>query len=361
MPKDPVKLRFLLIAKLLNDGLINSRESAEMRAIVYKDLEDAKVKTDDKSAEIKSLEVKIENYLSQNYPHEALRIWNASPHKLHLSAALINRLKSLEQDQEKNQAETNDKPKKSRWKVLIICGSLFSIFMIGYFVFPMFQDADGDRISNYNDACPDLPGTISCKGCPDRDNDSVTDASDVCPDIPGLKVLDGCNDLDQDGVMDVFDNCPILRGDNGCQGCKMNDKIPKTIKLDKLKNQIARIDKLKMKPGTVIQQQKSSVTIQDTVYNLNYTLHKMESNNNYYSASIENNKNTIKIKYYFQSGSLFFIKYEDNFDSLEYYFNTNGAIFDFKGNNIQPFPKIYPHKLQYVLSYFYKLDKVFNY
>ena len=87
MPKDPVKLRFLLIAKLLNDGLINSRESAEMRAIVYKDLEDAKVKTDDKSAEIKSLEVKIENYLSQNYPHEALRIWNASPHKLHLSAA----------------------------------------------------------------------------------------------------------------------------------------------------------------------------------------------------------------------------------------------------------------------------------
>ena len=79
------------------------------------------------------------------------------------------------------------------------------------------------------------------------------------------------------------------------------------------------------------------------------------------TASIENNKNTIKIKYYFQSGSLFFIKYEDNFDSLEYYFNTNGAIFDFKGNNIQPFPKKYPHKLQYVLRYFYKLDKVFNY
>lgn len=361
MPKDLVKLRFLLIDKLLKDDLINSREAAEMRAIVYKDLEDAKVETDDKSAEIKSLEVKIENYLSQKYPHEALRIWNASPHKLHLSAALTARLKSLEQDQEKNQEETNDKPKKSRWKVLIICVSLLSIFLITYFVLPLFQDADGDRISNYYDACPDLPGTNICEGCPDRDNDSVSDASDVCPDIPGLKVLDGCNDLDQDGVMDVFDNCPTFFGDSACQGCNVNYEIPQKINVNTFKKQIGLIEKIKRRPGTSIHKQTSTVTIQDTVYNLIYTLHKIKPNHKYYTASLEDSKKTILLKYYIHAGSLFCIKYSNGSDSLVYYFNTNGAIFDFKGNNIQPFPKIYPHKLQYVLSYFYKLDKVFNY
>jgi Thrombospondin type 3 repeat len=66
------------------------------------------------------------------------------------------------------------------------------------------RDSDGDRIPDYLDACPDVPGVASkdpaLNGCPDpdRDHDGIPNDRDKCPDEPetynGFQDADGCPD-----------------------------------------------------------------------------------------------------------------------------------------------------------------------
>jgi hypothetical protein len=40
-----------------------------------------------------------------------------------------------------------------------------------------------------NDACPDVFGLASLKGCPDTDKDGVADKDDKCPTVAGPKKM----------------------------------------------------------------------------------------------------------------------------------------------------------------------------
>ena len=69
------------------------------------------------------------------------------------------------------------------------------------------------------DACPDVPGAIATRGCPDSDSDGVPDTEDLCPNEAGFKQFNGCPDTDADGVHDGIDRCPETIGlatNNGC-------------------------------------------------------------------------------------------------------------------------------------------------
>lgn len=89
-------------------------------------------------------------------------------------------------------------------------------------------DSDGDGISDQYDQCPDVPGTVANKGCPeikvakpDRDGDGIPDDEDPCPDKAGP--FGGCPDSDGDGVPDNLDKCPNTPGiaaNNGCPEVK---------------------------------------------------------------------------------------------------------------------------------------------
>jgi len=47
-------------------------------------------------------------------------------------------------------------------------------------------DNDKDGILDTVDACPDIPGPVETKGCPDKDGDHFADKDDSCPDDPGV-------------------------------------------------------------------------------------------------------------------------------------------------------------------------------
>lgn len=68
-------------------------------------------------------------------------------------------------------------------------------------------DQDGDGVADYLDACRDVYGIASLKGCPDKDLDGITDAEDRCPEAAGSMTLKGCPDSDKDGVADIDDKC----------------------------------------------------------------------------------------------------------------------------------------------------------
>jgi outer membrane protein OmpA-like peptidoglycan-associated protein len=70
------------------------------------------------------------------------------------------------------------------------------------------MDVDKDGVADYQDDCPEIPGTAALKGCPDKDGDGVADKEDRCPDEKGSAALQGCPDADGDGVADQDDNCP---------------------------------------------------------------------------------------------------------------------------------------------------------
>lgn len=94
----------------------------------------------------------------------------------------------------------------------------------------MVEDKDGDGISDENDNCPLLKGTISNNGCPaDADKDGVYDEQDKCPNIPGTSENEGCPlDSDGDGVYDGKDKCPDLAGvfkNNGCPADSDGDGV----------------------------------------------------------------------------------------------------------------------------------------
>ena len=79
------------------------------------------------------------------------------------------------------------------------------------------KDSDGDSIIDEEDACPQIPGDLSAKGCPDADGDTLEDSEDVCPFLAGKVELNGCPDKDEDGLADILDECPDVKGTvNGC-------------------------------------------------------------------------------------------------------------------------------------------------
>jgi outer membrane protein OmpA-like peptidoglycan-associated protein len=84
-------------------------------------------------------------------------------------------------------------------------------------------DADGDKVSDKKDKCPDVAGLLKFEGCPDRDGDDVPDATDQCPDIKGVPALAGCPDRDNDGIIDSKDECPDTPGVALFNGCPDSD------------------------------------------------------------------------------------------------------------------------------------------
>ncbi len=84
-------------------------------------------------------------------------------------------------------------------------------------------DRDGDGIVDVDDACPDAPGIAEFKGCPDTDGDGIADAEDLCPTTAGIVEFSGCPDTDGDGIQDSEDECPEKPGILAFQGCPDTD------------------------------------------------------------------------------------------------------------------------------------------
>ncbi|PIE19197.1 MAG: hypothetical protein CSA66_02815 [Proteobacteria bacterium] len=80
-------------------------------------------------------------------------------------------------------------------------------------------DRDGDTITDRDDACPDEAGPVEHTGCPDRDGDTIVDKDDRCPDEPGAQAQQGCPDTDGDTIADKDDRCPRIPGEQAYQGC----------------------------------------------------------------------------------------------------------------------------------------------
>ena len=88
------------------------------------------------------------------------------------------------------------------------------------------KDRDNDGVPDVSDACPDIAGPASLKGCPDKDNDAIADKDDKCPDVAGLQKYNGCPipDTDKDGINDEEDKCPQTAGIRRYNGCPIPDK-----------------------------------------------------------------------------------------------------------------------------------------
>ncbi|MBL7736157.1 MAG: OmpA family protein [Chitinophagaceae bacterium] len=87
------------------------------------------------------------------------------------------------------------------------------------------KDTDGDGVVDTEDACPDVAGLASLKGCPDGDGDGIADKDDKCPDVAGVAKYNGCPvpDTDGDGVNDEEDKCPSVPGLARYNGCPIPD------------------------------------------------------------------------------------------------------------------------------------------
>lgn len=87
------------------------------------------------------------------------------------------------------------------------------------------DDADGDGVPYFKDACPTEKGSAWNNGCPaDNDRDGVPNFKDSCIDIAGVLSNDGCplNDKDKDGIIDQLDACPNEKGPQSNKGCPLN-------------------------------------------------------------------------------------------------------------------------------------------
>lgn len=122
------------------------------------------------------------------------------------------------------------------------------------------QDKDNDGVYDYNDHCPNTPGSKHFNGCPeeeeeekekekeeeveeevetidkplvicDTDNDGIVDASDICPEVFGEISNYGCPkvDSDGDGVIDSLDNCPDTTGPANNNGCPILNTLNKIL------------------------------------------------------------------------------------------------------------------------------------
>lgn len=92
-------------------------------------------------------------------------------------------------------------------------------------VVPEVKDRDKDGVPDSLDACPDVAGLASLRGCPDKDGDGIADKDDKCPDVAGLAKYNGCPipDTDKDGINDEEDKCPTVAGVVRYQGCPVPD------------------------------------------------------------------------------------------------------------------------------------------
>lgn len=94
-------------------------------------------------------------------------------------------------------------------------------------------DADGDRVPNSRDRCPNTPAgqTVDIRGCPiDSDGDGVADGQDQCPGTrQGVQVdAQGCErDDDNDGIVNRLDNCPNTTAGVpvDIRGCEISEVI----------------------------------------------------------------------------------------------------------------------------------------
>jgi len=84
-------------------------------------------------------------------------------------------------------------------------------------------DRDGDGIIDMEDECPDAPGIAEFKGCPDTDEDGIKDSEDECPTVAGIPEFNGCPDTDKDGIRDANDECPETPGIPEFNGCPDTD------------------------------------------------------------------------------------------------------------------------------------------
>jgi OmpA-OmpF porin, OOP family len=147
-------------------------------------------------------------------------------------------------------------------------------------------DADGDRICDDMDRCPDQPedyeGIEDQDGCPevkDLDRDGILDSQDQCVVDPEDKDNyldnDGCPDLDNDldGVLDTADQCPNDPEDpdgfNDTDGCPDNDNDDDTV--------VDVNDECPNKKGEVANngcpKKYEGVEITDTQIRINQTIH----------------------------------------------------------------------------------------
>ena len=85
------------------------------------------------------------------------------------------------------------------------------------------KDRDGDKVPDKADACPDVSGLASLKGCPDQDSDGIADKDDACPYEAGVAETHGCPDKDVDGIADKIDACPEIAGLAVFNGCPDTD------------------------------------------------------------------------------------------------------------------------------------------
>ena len=81
------------------------------------------------------------------------------------------------------------------------------------------KDADGDGVSDKDDACPQVAGLKEFNGCPDADGDGIEDSKDACPQVAGVAEFNGCIDTDGDGIPDSKDACPTVAGIASLGGC----------------------------------------------------------------------------------------------------------------------------------------------
>ncbi|NJO86829.1 MAG: OmpA family protein [Lewinella sp.] len=143
----------------------------------------------------------------------------------------------------------DDEGDKAKEKVSVIASIDFSTD-------PTAIDADGDGTKDEEDACPQSPGDLAHRGCPDSDGDGlyddqdqcpqqrgplptgcpptdsdgdgVPDDRDRCPQLPGS--LNGCPDTDNDGIADPDDRCPTQAGSASNQGCpEIEEKVVKLL------------------------------------------------------------------------------------------------------------------------------------
>jgi len=102
-------------------------------------------------------------------------------------------------------------------------------FSLGFWLRPgkmVIKDSDKDGVADPDDICPNLPGSLLTKGCPDLDGDGIADASDKCPELAGNIKYNGCPvpDFDKDGIKDDVDLCPEMPGVAKYSGCPVPDR-----------------------------------------------------------------------------------------------------------------------------------------
>jgi hypothetical protein len=85
-------------------------------------------------------------------------------------------------------------------------------------------DSDNDNVPDEEDDCPNIPGLVATKGCPDTDGDGIPDHLDACPTVAGTALHKGCPDTDLDGIPDDKDVCPYEAGPISNNGCPVSEK-----------------------------------------------------------------------------------------------------------------------------------------